>query len=76
VEGVRHLEVDIWWGPISREIEVCHSPGTVASILNVCIRKMDVEFSIAVFVCLNLHTVCSKLMNHIQYYSSSTVSGG
>ena len=60
LEGVRHLEVDIWWGPISREIEVCHSPGTVTSILNVCSRRIDVEFSIVVFVCLNLHTVCSK----------------
>ncbi len=24
--GARHLEIDIWWGPINKEVEVCHSP--------------------------------------------------
>ena len=55
MKGVRHLEVDIWWGPISREIEVCHSPGAVTSILNVYSRKMDVEVSMVAFSCLHVH---------------------
>lgn len=24
--GVRHLEVDIWWGPAEQQVVVCHSP--------------------------------------------------
>ena len=24
--GVRHVEVDIWWGPLENDIVVCHSP--------------------------------------------------
>ena len=24
--GARHIEIDIWWGPINKEVEVCHSP--------------------------------------------------
>lgn len=24
--GARHIEIDIWWGPINNEVEVCHSP--------------------------------------------------
>ena len=24
--GIRHIEIDIWWGPINKDIEVCHSP--------------------------------------------------
>ena len=23
--GIRHLEIDIWWGPADQEIQVCHS---------------------------------------------------
>lgn len=26
------MEIDIWWGPINHEIEVCHSPGYLLSM--------------------------------------------
>lgn len=33
--GVRHLEVDIWWGPVEKDIVVCHSPVPLYPVFNV-----------------------------------------
>mmetsp|Transcript_3873 Transcript_3873/g.5328 ORF Transcript_3873/g.5328 Transcript_3873/m.5328 type:complete len:453 (+) Transcript_3873:62-1420(+) len=33
--GIRHLEIDIWWGPVNREIEVCHSPVPLYPVGNI-----------------------------------------
>jgi hypothetical protein len=24
--GIRHLEIDLWWGPVEKDVVVCHSP--------------------------------------------------
>jgi hypothetical protein len=33
--GIRHLEIDIWWGPHEKEVQVCHSPVPLYPVGNI-----------------------------------------
>jgi hypothetical protein len=49
--GIRHLEIDIWWGPIADEIQVCHSPVPLYPVGNITRTAEDLGINLE---CLNL----------------------
>jgi hypothetical protein len=68
--GVRHLEIDIWWGPLEKEIQVCHSPVPLYPVGNVSRtaeeRGIPLEFDPKNMSCLGTKRPLGDVLSEIR----------
>jgi hypothetical protein len=69
--GVRHLEIDIWWGtPLSKEIIVCHSPVPLYPVGNVTRMAeeagLNLEWDPKNMSCLGTRRHFSDVLNEVK----------
>lgn len=67
--GVRHIEIDIWWGPKDKEIAVCHSPIPLFPVGNISRtaeeRNISLTFDPKKFSCLGTKRSLTDVLTEV-----------
>lgn len=68
--GVRHVEVDIWWGPVEKDVVVCHSPIPLYPVGNVSrtaeAANISLEWNPAKMSCMGTKRQFAEVLKEIR----------
>ncbi|RYG63084.1 hypothetical protein EON64_16655, partial [archaeon] len=68
--GVRHVEIDVWWGPVEKDIVVCHSPIPLYPVGNVSRTAealgLDLEWHPAKMSCMGTKRMFRDVLGEVQ----------
>ncbi len=72
--GVRHLEVDIWWGPLEKEVQVCHSPVPLYPVGNITRtaeeKGIDLQWDPKYLSCLGTKRSLTEVLTEVKDWMS------